>query len=78
MTRTTKAAALMTSERVDGVTDPTLAHFLASVREARSHLLAALAQTIPSDDEIIVGHIRDAACHLDTAEALARELERTP
>jgi len=30
------------------------------VSEARSHLGAALSQSIPKDDQIIMGHVRDA------------------
>lgn len=30
------------------------------VERARAHLRAALVQTAPSDDQIIVSHIRDA------------------
>ena len=28
--------------------------------EARTHLYIALVQSLPSDDQIIIGHIRDA------------------
>jgi hypothetical protein len=31
-----------------------------SVEEARSHLRVALSQTLPTDDQIIIGHIRSA------------------
>ena len=32
----------------------------ANIEEAAAHLYAALAQSAPSDDEIIIGHIRNA------------------
>jgi len=36
------------------------ARLRANTEEAAAHLYAALAQSAPSDDEIIIGHIRDA------------------
>ena len=31
-----------------------------AINEARSHLKAALVQALPEDDQIIIGHIREA------------------
>lgn len=50
--RALKCAKLLAEER---------ATMLAALREAHSHLSAVLAQAIPSDDQIIIGHVRDAA-----------------
>lgn len=33
---------------------------LAKLRRARNHLSAALGQALPTDDQIIVGHMREA------------------
>ena len=33
---------------------------LDDAKEARDHLGAALVQVLPSDDQIIIGHMRDA------------------
>lgn len=37
------------------------------IQEARSHLAVALVQVHPSDDQIIVGHMRAAQAALDAA-----------
>jgi hypothetical protein len=37
------------------------------VKTARSHLRCALKQSCASDDEIIIGHVREAATLLDAA-----------
>lgn len=39
---------------------------LGIVDEARGHLGAALVQSLPSDDQIILDHVRAAENHLDT------------
>jgi hypothetical protein len=36
------------------------------ILDAWSHLVGALAQSIPSDDQIIIGHMRDSADLLHT------------
>ena len=38
---------------------------LALVREAESHLSVALSQSLPTDDAIIIGHVRVAVSLLD-------------
>lgn len=38
------------------------------IREAKSHLDVALLQALPSDDQIIVGHIKDASDLLGGAQ----------
>ena len=53
-----------------------LSVLLDSVKEAQEHLLIALAQVAPSDDEIIVGHIRDAERYLAVGRKIAAKLER--
>ena len=43
---------------------PTMAHLkalTARMHDARSHLICAMGQSLPSDDQIIMGHVRDAA-----------------
>ena len=43
---------------------PTVAHLKAltsRMHDARSHLICAMGQSLPSDDQIIMGHVRDAA-----------------
>jgi len=40
---------------------------LRAMREAAAHLGAALAQTLPSDNDIIIGHVRDAHTELRAA-----------
>lgn len=53
-------------------------HHLTALRDARSHLEAALMQSIPSDDPIILGHIRDASAELlRTIRALETEMQRS-
>jgi hypothetical protein len=42
------------------------------INEAISHLRCALSQSIPGDDQIIIGHIRSAA---EVLEALRGELK---
>lgn len=37
--------------------------------EAASHLRVALVQALPSDDQIIIGHVRDALALLETNHA---------
>ena len=37
------------------------------IQEARAHLAVALVQVHPSDDQIIVGHMREAQAALDAA-----------
>ncbi|MDY0242184.1 MAG: hypothetical protein RBR34_08405 [Rhodospirillaceae bacterium] len=39
------------------------------IEEAIAHLGAALSQTIPSDDQIIMGHVRDA--HTEARAAMS-------
>lgn len=36
-----------------------------ALEDIRSHLSAALAQTVPSDDQIIIGHVRTASARAD-------------
>lgn len=43
---------------------------LEKINEARAHLAVALVQSLPSDDQIIIGHIREANAVLD---ALSKE-----
>jgi hypothetical protein len=38
-----------------------------TVKEARNHLYAAMVQSIPSDDQIIMDHVRDAYDLLEVA-----------
>ena len=38
---------------------------LAVVEDARGHLRVALTQAVPADDEIIMGHVRDALALLE-------------
>lgn len=41
-----------------------LSHFLSEARSARAHLLAALGQSLPSDDRIILDHVSAAELRL--------------
>lgn len=62
--------ALLELERMKEA-DRTLPALLAAAREARDHLGAALVQALASDDEIIIGHVRDAHDGLHRALCLA-------
>ncbi len=42
---------------------------MSAVAEARAHLGAALSQSIPSDDQIIINHMREAHALLRTVDA---------
>lgn len=44
--------------------------------DAIAHLSAALVQSIPSDDQIIMGHVRDALALLRAERDVRRESER--
>ena len=37
------------------------------MNDARSHLICAMWQSLPSDDQIIMGHVRDAAKLLEVS-----------
>ena len=41
-----------------------ISHILSEARSARAHLLAALGQSLPSDDRIILEHISAAEIRL--------------
>ena len=45
------------------------------LEDAYGHVAAAELQSIPSDDQIIAGHVRDAAGLLKGAMACLREIE---
>lgn len=49
------------------VVPPTLAEVrrTAAIAEARVHLACALSQVVPSDDEILIGHVKAALALLD-------------
>jgi len=53
-----------------------IAALLYNMKEAQEHLLVALSQALPSDDQIIVGHLRDAERHLAIGRAVAAHLEQ--
>jgi hypothetical protein len=46
------------------MTNPRISHFLSEARSARAHLLAALGQSLPSDDVIILEHVSAAELRL--------------
>lgn len=50
--------------------------FLASVIRAKGSLHSAIVQTLPSDDRIIAGHVRDAHETLKTVLEIARQQDR--
>lgn len=55
--------------RAANATPPALIDVL---HEAYAHLGAAVSQTIPSDDQIIAGHVRDALALVKLALGMAR------
>ena len=48
------------------VAEPTTEIPCAVLDEVLSHLRVALLQVVESDDQIIIGHIREALCLLET------------
>jgi len=46
--------------------------------EAASHLRVALAQTLPTDDQIIMGHVKDALALLELREPESGAAQGTP
>lgn len=46
------------------------------VYEAMSHLGAAIMQSVPEDDQLIMGHVRDAHALLSAAWRAQRKAER--
>lgn len=49
-----------------------ISHHLSRLRDARAHIECALMQVVPTDDQIIVGHMRSASAEL---LATIRELQ---